>query len=1128
MVAAMIVSVLVIVVSFSVMLLPVASINAAYQARSLSFQPKKRANAEQEYASVRIRAKLMSLIRKERIKRLKTKSTAPTLDKNIVIGFYANWNPKSFLSFRTHINSLSYVMPDWYSLTNDPELLTSLKEVNNNSTDKQTPDEALCTLANEHHLPILPILNNADEDQFVWEPLKQLLLNPVRQHALITRLLSEITANDYDGINIDFEPPYEQMTSAEVPEAQRLIHDALPKFMAALKQAFVSRHLLVTQDLPVNDEYFDYEKLSDINDLSILMLYDQHNENGNAGPIAAQDWTEETVDRMLKVMDSSKTILGLGNYCLDWPISLAQNGDITWSGVGTQVPLGVALNIAREAKTPIEMNDDELNPYFTYLDADNQTHIIYMLDAITAYNQVQALRGYELRGAALWALGSEDPTIWKFFNKQTLTNPVDPSVFATIDFKREQDVQTSPDGDELMQVASLAAPGMRALTTDQDGLIVSENYISYPTPNTIRQFDGRGKTIALTFDDGPNPKYTPQVMRILRENHINATFFVVGEMAASYPEIVRQCWHDGNEIGNHTYTHPHITTVSPSRVQMEINATQLVIEGLTGHMSMLFRAPYGESPDADNLTAASFPLMQQLQREGYLVVGWNIDTLDWHEKLSPQSTKDIIDRIDENLGQNHVILMHDSGGNREATMTALPEIIHHLKAKGYKFVTISQLMGGAEWKHKLFPPIPPGQSQIVGLDRTLFETWFFTGFILQVIFFAAIILGILRLLLFSVLAILQYRHQHTSQDLRTFTPPVTVAVPAYNEANVVCRTIDSLLNSDYPEVHVIAVDDGSTDDTLDVLRAHFTDHPRVTIVSKQNGGKSSALNEAFRLAQTDIVVCLDADTLLAPDAIRHLVQAFINPKVGAVAGNVKVGNRINLLTLWQSLEYITSQNFDRQAFAALKSVPVIPGAIGAWRKSVVDEVGGFEANTLAEDTDLTFKIRLLGYDTLCNNAALAYTEAPDNLQALAKQRFRWSFGILQALWKHHRKLFRPRYGAFSMVIMPSMWIYNFLMQALAPLVDLLILISLFSAQRVMVLYYAAIYFVVDFIVSLIVLHMDREDKKQLLWLFWQRIFYREFLYYIVIKAMLAALRGGIVGWGKLHRKDTVSLPQGNV
>jgi peptidoglycan-N-acetylglucosamine deacetylase len=332
------------------------------------------------------------------------------------------------------------------------------------------------------------------------------------------------------------------------------------------------------------------------------------------------------------------------------------------------------------------------------------------------------------------------------------------------------------------------------------------------------------------------------------------------------------------------------------------------------------------------------------------------------------------------------------------------------------------------------------------------------------------------------------------------------------------------LNSDYPDLKVIVVDDGSTDDTSDNVRAEFGQDPRVTLICKQNGGKSTALNLGISKADTEILVCLDADTMFAKDTISHLVPHFADPKVGAVAGNVKVGNRTNPLTIWQSLEYITTQNFDRRAYAMMNSVSVVPGAVGAWRKSAILEAGSYGSDTLAEDTDLTYRIRLLGYHIHTENRALAYTEAPDTVQTLAKQRFRWAFGTLQSLWKHRRAMFNPRHGWFGMFVMPATWVFSIVFQAISPIVDIMIIVALFNQGFVQVFSYYAAFFVLDFIGASIAIRLDSEDERQLVWLFWQRFFYRQFMCFVVLKALFTALRGSIVGWGKLHRRGTVTAP----
>ena len=1106
------------ILCFTIFLLPITPIASAYRSdlHTFTFRHLTHEEAAQKFRAVGAIGKLKQRIEREEALKRQSRRIGQGKALDTTIGFYVNWEPNSYNSLRTHVDDLTYVMPEWLRLSQDQHLFSSTFSI-------ATRDPQVITLAAEHHLPVIPVLENSNEDNFQWEPLRQLLCDPHRQTALANRLRAYLVENNFAGINIDFEPPYENMTDAQIAEARGLLHRNLPQFIALLKKTFTPVHLLVTQDLPAADKNFDYQALTAQNDLVIVMLYDQHTPEGAPGPIASQDWIEGVADNLFTVknLDPAKVILGLGNYCYEWPMHLDKNDDVVADGPGREMLLGPALNIARQVHARVAMDDGDLNPYFSYDDANGQSHYVAMLDAVTAYNELRALKDYQPRGAALWYLGSEDPTIWSFFDEDKLANPPPVSSLTSMDFQTTLETDVARSGDELMQITAVSQPGFRQFALDSDGLIESETYLKYPTPYVMRQYSATGKKVALTFDDGPDPKYTPEILRILKENGVNATFFIIGNQAAQNPRIARQSWADGNELGNHTYTHPHIATVSPMRAELELNATQMLIESLTGRMSMLFRPPYGDGPDSSMIVAEDTQLLLQMERDGYVTVGMNIDPKDY-EKPGPEK---IVSRIDQDLSKGHVILLHDGGGDRAQTVQALPMIIRDLKAKGYQFVTVSQLMG-AGWHDRLFPPVPPQEGGIAGLDRLLFEAWYGASDLMRFLFILAIGLGVLRLLLFGALALLQKHRERAIPDEGAYLPPVTVAIPAYNEGIVVCRTVASVLASDYPDLHVIAVDDGSTDDTAAALREQFADDPRVTIISKENGGKSTALNEAFARATTEIVVCMDADTIFTPTTVRHLVRQFRDPRVGAVAGNVKVGNRINLLTIWQSLEYITSQNFDRQAFAALDSVAVVPGAVGAWRKSAVMEAGGFESNTLAEDTDLTFKIRLLGYATRCDNDALAYTEAPDTVKMLAKQRFRWAFGILQALWKHKYQLFRPRYGAFSLVVMPSMWIFNIFMQALAPVVDLTIIIAILNGQLVTVLGYAAVFSLIDFLAALLAFGLDHEDRKQIFWLFWQRFFYREFMYYIILKALVAAARGGTVGWGKLQRKSTVSLPAG--
>jgi peptidoglycan-N-acetylglucosamine deacetylase len=304
-----------------------------------------------------------------------------------------------------------------------------------------------------------------------------------------------------------------------------------------------------------------------------------------------------------------------------------------------------------------------------------------------------------------------------------------------------------------------------------------------------------------------------------------------------------------------------------------------------------------------------------------------------------------------------------------------------------------------------------------------------------------------------------------------------------------------------------------------------------------NGGKAAALNRGLAEARGSVVVALDADTYFERDAITKLVRWFEDPAVGAVAGNAKVGNRVNVITRWQALEYVTSQNLERRALASLGCITVVPGAIGAWRREALQRLGGFPVDTLAEDQDLTIAVQKAGYTVLYESTAIAWTEAPDTVKGLVEQRFRWAFGTLQCLWKHREVTLRRRYGALGLIAMPQTWLFQFLLSAVAPLVDLTFIwqlavsgLKLFEHQdqfdpegfRKICLYYLA-FLVIDLGSAALALAMEGKEQATLLpWMVLQRFGYRQLMYYIVIKAWLAALLGPLVGWGKLERKSTVT------
>ena len=314
------------------------------------------------------------------------------------------------------------------------------------------------------------------------------------------------------------------------------------------------------------------------------------------------------------------------------------------------------------------------------------------------------------------------------------------------------------------------------------------------------------------------------------------------------------------------------------------------------------------------------------------------------------------------------------------------------------------------------------------------------------------------------------------------------------------------------------------------------------MLTKPNSGKADALNYALEHVTEEFFVGIDADTIIAPDAISKLVPHFADSRVAAMAGNAKVGNRVNLWTRWQALEYITSQNFERRALNTLNAVSVVPGAIGAWRTADVLAAGGYHHDTVAEDADLTMALLEAGYRVNYEDRALAYTEAPTTANGLMRQRFRWSFGIMQAVWKHKAAL--KQKGALGWVALPNVMIFQVLLPLVSPFIDMMFVVGAVSYfvnkyfhpdsanpadfQRLVV--YFALFMIIDFIASTIAFALERQQpgrKRDFLllghvWL--QRFAYRQLFSLVLFKTLKRAVEGGSFAWDKLERTATVRQP----
>jgi len=445
---------------------------------------------------------------------------------------------------------------------------------------------------------------------------------------------------------------------------------------------------------------------------------------------------------------------------------------------------------------------------------------------------------------------------------------------------------------------------------------------------------------------------------------------------------------------------------------------------------------------------------------------------------------------------------------------------------------VADLMGKSE--SDVMPPVPPSKdSWITQVNFFLAECYYWTSHILFALFLVGIFLSVGRIIVMASLASLQRKKEAAAaaQKLPGEQPPVSIIVPAYNEEVNAVRTVKSLLLQNYPRLEIIFVDDGSKDHTFKKVQEAFKQEANVHVYTKINGGKASALNFGISKASNDFVVCIDADTQLDTAAVTEMMQQFSGGdagSVGAVAGNVKVGNEINLITRWQSIEYITSQNFDRRAFDWLNCITVVPGAIGAFRKEAIIQAGGFTADTLAEDCDLTMRLHRNGYLVKNCTAAISYTEAPETLRQFLRQRFRWSFGVMQCFWKHRDAVFNPAFKNLGMVALPNILIFQIILPFLAPLADVILVLSLIAsglgiiqADVTNIVLYYFIFTLVDIAGAALAFAFEKEDYKKLLWMLPQRLVYRQLMYYILIKSFNKAIKGELQGWGVLKRTGNV-------
>jgi len=1106
----------------------------------LLFSPQKRAFKalkESERQKAHDRQKKLAA-RTHRKSKLSASQVTLNQGEGIRAAFYVPWDAASFSSLRSYARQIDILYPDWLHVLNASGRLQGIDEqtskffdVVQGNTVLPVDDRVMPFLkAEDPGMEVFPMVNNFDGSNWVAD-ISEFLNSREARALFLLQATQFLASGHYRGLMIDFEA----FPASGQPGYVSLLRELSDDLHARGMKLYVA--------VPPHNGEYDYPAVAAASDGVVLMNYDEHFPGAPSGPVASQDWFEHNLTFAKTVIPQEKIICAIANYGYDWPLKPAK-GRLPAGVHDTTVSAQEAWLAARDSDEDVNFDDDAMNPHFSYLDENSLRHDIWFLDAVTALNHMRAAQALGIQTFALWRLGSEDRSLWRIWDM-----PGEPSATDKLrDVPPGADVDMEGQG-EILRIEDKPAHGTRDLTIDDNSkLITDEVFQTLPEPYRVGRYGYSPNKVAITFDDGPDPEWTPKILDVLKNKQASATFFLIDIQADKFSGLVKRIYGEGNSIGNHTFTHPDVSNISTAYMKVELNLTERLFASLLGIRTTLMRPPYAidEEPDtADQVRPLEIP-----QEMGYITVGNRIDPNDWSgnpsaEKISAYVLSHLPPCHQEDLRCGNIVLLHDGGGNRAETVRALPMIIDGIRARGYEIAPVYDLLG--KTRADVMSPLPPAELWAARLDR--FGFWLFEAGIVGItwIFLVGDLLMTGRLIFIGAAAVYDRVSEKIfgkPSEVASYKPKVAVLIPAYNEEKVIERTIRAALNSNYPNLFVIVIDDGSRDQTLTVARRAFAAEAaagKVLILGKPNSGKAEALNYGIEhIGDAELFVGIDADTIIAPDAISRLVPHFINPKVGAIAGNAKVGNRVNLWTRWQALEYITSQNFERRALDVLGAVSVVPGAIGAWRVSAVREAGGYHVDTVAEDADLTMALLRRGYRVEYEDMALAYTEAPTNANGLMRQRFRWSFGILQAVYKHRSVVARK--GALGWVALPNIVIFQILLPLVSPLIDIMFAVGTiwYYIQKhfhpdstdpadfhKLVLFFFA-FLVIDFIASAIAFALERRrpDDKEDVWLLsqvWlQRFAYRQVFSIVLFKTLKRALEGRKFAWDKLERTAAVN------
>ena len=1001
----------------------------------------------------------------------------------VVLGYVAGWDPASLLSLQHHGDQLTHVACDWFSLSGVESKII------------EDPSDQARLFCVRKGIGFLPILRNLDGDSWQPEAVESLArLAPQERSAWLDQFIKRLPPGS-TGLLIEWS----ELDRTYKTETSQLIKEFADHLHAVGKELWFT--------VPTGNDFdaFDMVVIADAADRLVAALYDENSVPDDPGPLAESDWFQGWLKTMMIYGDPDQWVIVLGNYAYDW-----RKDNLTVASLGFT---DVMARAAQASVDPTLVDSSVDSPHFNYAAGpdEKEEHEVWFLDAVSFFNQRSIITPYHPGGVGLYRLGQEDPALWNLLRANADKLPDTNELADLSRISLDEQIASTGSGD-FITVGEDPYPGERHVELKPEGGLF-ERFIKFPMPESItRQGDPGPHMVALTFDDGPDPTWTPKILKILKEKQAPATFFVLGSQVQQYPDLLQRIASDGHEIGNHTYTHQNLAVAGDEQIDLELNATTRLIEAVTGHSTAYFRPPYNS--DGTPSQPGEMRALHIARDLGYLTVSQSIDPDDWERPGADA----IVARVKNQRPNGSIILLHDAGGDRSQTVAALPQIIDYLRSRGDIIVPLSEIIGLP--RDTVMPPLREKDQPLSA--RYVYKAFAVIRFLENAAWTLLVIVTLLALLRITFLGICALRHRRreaTHQILEPiFFPPLSVLLAAYNEERVIASTISHLLDADYPAlIEIIVVDDGSKDQTAAVVATIAAQESRVKLIRQSNGGKSTALNRAIAESSNQTLIMIDADTMVAPDGLRKLVAPLADPAVGAVSGTIRVGNTGLWLGRFQDLEYVAAFEIDRRAQDFLGCILVAPGALSAFRREAVEEAGSLNTETLAEDTDLTLQLHRLGWKVVFAPRAYADTEAPEHVKALISQRFRWSFGTLQCLWKHADLLCAPGSGWLGWFALPSVWIFQIAVVAITPILDVLVICSLWFGGGSAIWPYFVASLLLDVGLAIIALRLAGR-AWQIAWrAIPMRLLYRPLLGYVVWKCLLKAIAGSWVHWAKLDR-----------